>query len=307
MRKFLLLVLFLAFAAGARAKSGDALPQEVTINGVEFVHVPGGWFWYPIENHASDTVGQAGHPYYRDVKVWLDGFYIGKYEARARDFKRFMGKDTVSHRTQYAEAEQDGCSVRRKPDGEYYLVDPEKDFPATHLSWDLATEFAHWMGFRLPTEGEWAKAARGTDRRVWPWGDEYPDDTFAGYASSTGCNPAPVDSFANGKSPYGAYNMAGNTFEWVQDWYNDEWDLALKDGARNPPLADKGTAPSPVPVPMKILLGGRWGSPANSISLYRRNLHRKEGIFICFGTRFALDEAAVSLRLEQGTATAVPR
>jgi formylglycine-generating enzyme required for sulfatase activity len=308
MRKFLFLFVlcFTSIAFNAQAKPGGQLPGEVIINGVEFVHVPEGWFWYAIENHAMETVGQPGRPHYRDVKVWLDGFYIAKYEARARDFKRFMESNMVSHRLQYKDGEQDGCSVRRKSDGEYYLVNAEKDFPATHLSWDLATEFASWMGFRLPTEGEWVKAARGTDRRMWPWGDEYPDDTFAGYSSKADCNPVPVDSFANGKSPYGAYNMAGNAFEWVQDWYNDEWDFALKDGMRNPPLADHPTIPSPLYEPKKILRGGRWSSPANGITIYRRNLHRQDGIFVCFGTRFALDEAVVRSYLEKGSATIVP-
>lgn len=306
MKKILfLVVLLIGFGAGgARAGEADPLPREVTINGVEFIHVPEGWFWYAIESQAGNATGAPGKPYFRDVKVWLDGFYIAKFEARARDFKRFMESDKVSHRSQYAEAEAEGCTVRRQPEGKYYLVEAERDLPATHLSWELATEFAQWMGFRLPTEGEWTKAARGTDRRMWPWGDEYPDDTFAGYNTvSTACSTSPVDSFGNGKSPYGVYNMAGNAFEIVQDWYNDEWDAALKDGVRNPPLAEKGTTPSPLPQPMKILKGGRWASPANGLSVYRRNLHRPDGIFTCFGTRFALDEAAVRSHLAGGTAT----
>lgn len=306
MKKILFLVaLFVLFGAGAaRGAEGKSLPREVTINGVEFIHIPKGWFWYAIENQAGEDLGTPGKPFMRDIKVWLDGFYIAKFEARARDFQRFMASEAASRRTQYAEAEVQGCSVRRHPEGEYYLVEAEKDLPATHLSWELATEFAAWMGFRLPTEGEWIKAARGTDRRMWPWGDEYPDDTFAGYNTATAyCNPVPVDSFANGKSPYGVYNMAGNTFEFVQDWYNHEWDAALKDGARNPRLAEKGTTPSPLPEPQKILKGGRWSSPANGLSIYRRTFHQPDGIFICFGARFALDEAAVRTHLANGTAT----
>jgi formylglycine-generating enzyme required for sulfatase activity len=306
---FLFAALLIILGTGsARATSGNPLPPEIKINNVEFIHIPEGWFWYAIENQAWNTAGTPGNPHYRDVKIWLDGFYIAKYEARARDFKRFMTSDAVTHRAQYAEAEGDGCTVRRKPEGEYYLVSVDKDLPATHLSWELATEFANWMGFRLPTEGEWIKAARGTDRRLWPWGDEYPDDTFAGYnQSATECNTLPVDSFPNGKSPYGAYNMAGNAFEWVQDWYNDKWDVALMDGMRNPALADKGTTPSPHPRPQKMLKGGRWSSPANGLSVYRRNLHAPDEIFICYGTRFALDEATVRAHLEKGSATAVRR
>lgn len=310
MKKIIFLaVLFVSLVSGgARAAQGNALPREVVINGVEFVHIPAGWFWYAIENQTWGIAGSPGQPHYRDVKVWLDGFYIGKFEARARDFKRFMESNEVNHRSQYAEADIEGCTVRRKSEGEYYEVDTMQDLPATFLSWDLATEFARWMGFRLPTEGEWTKAARGTDRRMWPWGDEYPDDTFAGYnRAATECSMAPVDSFSNGKSPYGVYNMAGNTFELVQDWYNAEWDAALKDGVRNPPPPDKGTKPSPLQDPKKILKGGRWSSPANGISIYRRNLHQPDEVFICYGTRFALDEATVKSHLANGTATVITR
>jgi len=305
----LLLALCVVFGLGnARAAQDDALPREVTINGVEFIHVPAGWFWYAVENQDWDVAGMPGQPHYRDVKVWLDGFYIGKFEARARDFKRFMEKETVQHRAQYAGAEVEGCTLRRKPEGEYYLVDAAQDLPATFLSWDLAAEFAQWMGFRLPTEGEWIKTARGSDRRMWPWGDEYPDDRFSGYNRwGTDCNMGPVDSFANGRSPYGAYNMAGNVFEFVQDWYNDAWDGALKDGVRNPPLAASGTTPSPHPRPQKMLKGGRWSSPANGLAIYRRNLHQPDAVFICYGTRFALDETAVRAHLAQGTATVTAR
>jgi formylglycine-generating enzyme required for sulfatase activity len=314
MKKFIfqkliaLVALFIAMGNGMAGEAKSApLPREVTINGVEFIHIPEGWFWYAVEHHTWEILGSPGHPFMKDVKVWLDGFYIAKFEARARDFRRFMASDAVSHRDQYAEPETIGCTVRRQPEGEYYLVDDGKDLPATNLSWDLATEFAAWMGFRLPTEGEWVKAARGTDRRMWPWGDEYPDDTFAGYNSGADCNTMPVDSFANGRSPYGVYNMAGNAFEFVQDWYNHEWDDALKDGVRNPALANHGTTPSPIPKPQKILKGGRWSSPANGISIYRRTMHPPDGTFVCFGVRFTLDEATVRKHLADRTATVTVR
>lgn len=301
-----LCTLLLAFLAVASAAEERPLPKEVLINGVEFLHVPAGWFWYPIENQAWDTAGTKGKPFVREVKVWLDGYYIAKFEARARDFQRFMSSATVQHRSQYAEGEGDGCSVRRSAGGEYFLVDAARDVPATHLSWDLAREFAQWMGFRLPTEAEWIKAARGTDRRTWPWGDEYPDDTLAGYnAAATECHPAPVDAYPRGRSPYGAYNMAGSVFELVENWYNEQWDLDLKDGARNPqPPAEPSITP-PHNAPMKIMHGGRWSSPANGITVHRRNLHRPDGNFICYGTRFALDEALVQRHLAEKTATVV--
>lgn len=284
------------------AAAAPQMPKEVRINGVEFIHVPPGWFWYALENSDYNTAGDPGYPYFRDIKVWLDGYYIGKYEARARDLKRFMDGKEVVHRDQYGDGETEGCSLRRNADGAYVLVNEEKDFPATHLSWELANEFTRWMGFRLPTEGEWIKAARGTDKRLWPWGDEYPDDTRAGYNSGVDCKVSPVDAFPLGRSPYGAYNMAGNVFEFVQDWYNKDWDLALKDGAKNPQPSDTPSKIMPYRDPMRMLHGGRWASPANGITIYRRNLHKPDRNFICYGTRFALDEKTVAAHLAQGTA-----
>jgi len=296
----------LALLLGAPAALAQALPREVVINGVEFIHVPEGWFWYAVDGGHWVDVAAAKAPFYRDVKIWLDGFYIAKYEARGRDLLRFFQSGAAQHSAQYAKGEASGCAVRRRPDGEWYLADPRRDLPATHLSWQLADEWSRWMGFRLPTEAEWEKAARGTDRRLWPWGDEYPDDTMAGYAAGTDCHALPVDYFRNGVSPYGVYNMAGNALEYVADWYNEDFDAGLRDGQRNPPLADHGTLRNgEMTAPKKLLKGGRWGSNADALHVYARRHQFPDQNFICFGARFAIDEASVRAHLANGGASVV--
>lgn len=297
----LLALLFALFANVVMA--APTLPHTVEINGVEFVLVPAGEFWYGVQNGSRQSAIDNRRPMFRDVRIWLDSFYIAKYEARASDFKRFMDSADALHRNQYAQGESDGCAVRRGQDGAYLLVDAERDLPVTHLSWQLADEFTRWMGFRLPTEIEWVKAARGTDHRLWPWGNQYPDDTFAVYASDGACNPQPVTARSNGKSPYGAFNMAGNVLEYVADWYNEEYDLTLRDGQRNPPLATQGSKVEELPHPMKILKGGRWASNASAISIYSRSLKEADRGFLCFGTRFAIDAASVLEHLKNGSAT----
>lgn len=278
------------------------LPREVMINDVEFVHIPAGEFWYGVQNidHLDNQRAVNGE-YYRDVRIWLDGFYMAKYEARARDLKRFLEQENVKHRDQYA-GETEGCALVGNPSSGYTLKHPEQELPATHLSNELSVEFANWMGFRLPSEMEWVKAARGTDKRTFPWGDEYPDDTFAGFKSSAGCSPTHVDAFRNGRSAYGLYNMGGNVFEHVTDWYNSAYDLALKDGMRNPLPAKNGMTAPDITQPMKILKGGRWSVHAQGMSVQSRNLHRPDQGFICFGVRFSIDETAVLKHLKDGTA-----
>jgi formylglycine-generating enzyme required for sulfatase activity len=303
----LILALLLPLSAISSARAADlvspTLPREVVINGVELLLVPEGWFWYGFENGSRQESTTNRRPYFRDVKVWLDGFYIAKYEARATDFKRFMETDQVQHRADYWRGDTKGCSLRRNAAGEYVLVDPQRDMPITHLSWNLADEFSRWMGFRLPTEAQWVKAARGTDKRLWPWGDEYPDDTFAAYAGNGDCDPAPVSAFSKGRSPYGAYNMAGNMFEYVADWYNQEVYLGLKDGERNPVPAAQGSKIDDMPHPMKVLKGGRWASNSSATSIYGRNVMRADNSFVCYGVRFAVDLEAVLQHLAKGTAT----
>lgn len=310
MRSFIYtMLLSLVLALGPQHQAhAEELPREVLINGVEFIHVPEGWFWYPVGGGHWKNMWSGKTPYFRDVNTWLDGYYVAKYEARGRDLLRFLSSGQAQHAHQYASGEADGCAVRRRPDGQYYLADPSQDLPATHLSWQLAEEFTQWMGFRLLTEAEWTKAARGTDRRVWPWGNEYPDDTFAGFGTDTKCHPTPVDAFRNGVSPYGAYNMAGNAMEFVADWFNEDFDASIKDGQRNPVLATSGTlANGELDSPRKFLKGGRWASNPDFIHTYGRTLHRIDGNFVCFGVRFAIDIDTVRAHLAKGSATIVTK
>ena len=283
--------------------AAETLPQSVAINGVEFVHVPGGEFWYGIPGGLHDGRGGLDHSY-RDVKAWQDGFYIAKYEARAKDFMRFIQSDakTAENDAHYQDGAEAGCSVQRDSNGSYFETRPQEDLPITHLSWDLATDFATWLGFRLPTDAEWTKAARGTDQRIWPWGNEHPDDTFAGYNSGSPCHPTPVDSYPNGASPYGAFGMAGGVYEYVQDWHNVDYYLSLKDGATNPISDQPQPAVSDTTseiTDLKVLRGGRWASAAKGITIYARNQTEPEVGFRCYGVRFAVDEAKVSALLKK--------
>jgi formylglycine-generating enzyme required for sulfatase activity len=92
--------------------------------------------------------------------------------------------------------------------------------PVSGVNWFNARQFCQWRSARLPTEAEWEKAARGPDGLEYPWGNEWdPKITNTGDDGNWEEGVAPVGSYQRNKSPYGAYDMSGNVWEWVEDWY----------------------------------------------------------------------------------------
>lgn len=289
LQRALALVAALALPITTSFGATDPLPREVSIRGVEFVLVPEGWsFKTGGVAHGSEVSGG-------NLKIWLDTYYIAKYEARARDLEPYLNSVEAGARRLYG-GDNESCSLRLGDGGGYRLVDPAADLPATHLSWTLADRWARWMGFRLPTEAEWEKAARGTDQRTYPWGNEPPDETYANFNVTSQCLVWPVTRLSKGQSPYGAFNMAGNVREYVADNHNAEFDKSLVEGVRNP-FAPRGTTES------RMLKGGRWASTPETIRISSRVLAAPDNPFQCNGTRFAVDAAAVREHLARGTAT----
>jgi len=120
--------------------------------------------------------------------------------------------------------------------------------PAVQITWFGAQAYCRWAGLRLPTEVEWEKAARGTDARLFPWGNEWHDDHLRWHGGTRGENEttAPVDAYPQGCSPWGICQMAGNVEEWCEDWYDP---AAYKEHA-------SGSRRSPHEGSQRVLRGG---------------------------------------------------
>jgi formylglycine-generating enzyme required for sulfatase activity len=125
------------------------------------------------------------------------------------------------------------------------------NLPITWITWRQADAYCKWAGKRLPTEAEWEKAARGTDARKFPWGNDALDCKFANYE---GCDKGAqeVTSHADKASPAGAVNMLGNVAEWVSDWYDADY-YATPAAATDPQGPAKGDN--------KVFKGGAWSFP----------------------------------------------
>ena len=142
--------------------------------------------------------------------VYLNAFYIDKYEITNALYQTCVDSSE--------------CDFPSNVD---QFNDPRfAEHPVVYINWIMAKTYCEWRGDRLPTEAEWEKAARGADSRTYPWGEDI-GKTYANYDSNISTE---VGKFKTVKVYYGAYDMAGNAWEWVADWYREIYYETLSNG-----------------------------------------------------------------------------
>lgn len=219
---------------GARARRND---PSIGKDGAPAVLIPAGNFIMGDDENSPRR------------EIFLDAFYLDKFEVTLARYGLFLKAN----------------GNLQPPDGW-----PENnssviaDRPVVGVNWQDAAAYCRWAGKRLPTEAEWEKAARSSDGRKYPWGNDEPSADRARFGASYGDSVyrdgiAPVGKYPKGVSPFGVYDLAGNAAEWVSDWYSEGLSSAE---ARNPKGPETGTA--------KVVRGGGWFDPPGRIMATKR-------------------------------------
>ena len=189
---------------GSLPKSTNTSPLPTELigqDGAPMVLIPAGEF-----TMGSDKGDDDEHPVHR---VFLNSYYIDKFEVTNGRFAKFV--EAIHSEPPWGFADQETPVAHA-------------DHPVRWVNWMDAVAYCLWAGKRLPTEAEWEKAARGTDGRMYPWGNDPPTPTQAVFGLKEGAET--VSSIGNrekGQSPYGVHDLAGSLYEWTTDWYDEEY------------------------------------------------------------------------------------
>ncbi len=187
--------------------------------------------------------------------VYLDAFYMDKYEVTNALYQTCVGAGVC-------DPPRDTKSRTRLS---YYGNAEYDNYPVIYVDWNMARTYCKWRGASLPTEVQWEKAARGTDGRTFPWGEgidcTLSNSSYLGEDGYCIGDTTKVGSYERGKSPYGLYEMAGNVWEWVADWYSETYYQISP--SENPLGPSSGQ--------YRVVRGGSWGYgniPRSSYRLY---------------------------------------
>lgn len=181
-------------------------------------------------------------------EVYVSPFYIDAVEVTTERYAKFLA-----------------ANGSLAPPDEWESVDLGKqgELPVVGVSWNDAEAYCQWAGKRLPTEAEWERAARDSDQRMYPWGNEEPGAGRAVYGhraeTAYGGGLERVGTLDAGRSREGVYDLEGNAAEWVSDWFTESFPVADVRNPKGPPTGEK-----------KVIRGSGWHEPVDRIGGSRR-------------------------------------
>ena len=239
--------IFVVFFSCGRESGKTAKTYYNTAPKNDMLPVPAGYFYRGSEKGEVDEKPVR--------KIWLDSFYIDRFPVTNAQYAEYLEQTNA-----------------KKP---LYLNDNTCNSPGqpvVGISWKGALDYCRWRSERdsatytLPTEAQWEKAARGEDKRTYPWGNQPPNDKRAPTKIS---EKMPAVGLCDlGHSPYGVADMVGNVWNWCLDWYNKDYYQSAPE--RNPAGPEHGRR--------KVVRGGNWiflgccsGTPAYALRTTRRN------------------------------------
>lgn len=230
----------------------EGLEKEVKgKDGASMVLIPGGLFPMGVPHGDRD----GGRDEYPRHDVFVNDFYIDKFELTNSRYLEFV--KATNHRV----PQNPKNATRNLWEGET-ITESLADRPVVNVDWADAQAYCQWAGKRLPTEAEWEKAAKGTADRRFPWGNVEPTNKHLNFNQQWIGEKTlmPVGSYELGKSPFGVYDMAGNVWEWVNDWYDAKY--YEKSPAKNPTGPETGTK--------RVLRGSGWQNETPTVRIFTR-------------------------------------
>ncbi len=226
--------------SAAGLKIGTA--KTSNIDGMEMVYVPAGDFTMGFDRGSKKDMA-PGHT------VFLDAFWIDRTEITNAQYAMCVSAEACDE-------PEDKTSHNRV---KYYNGEQYANYPVINISWNDAADYCKWASRTLPTEAQWEKAARGSNARIYPWGNTIPSTSLANYNNPMG-DTVHTGNYPDGASLYGAFDLAGNVREWTADWYDETYyKTSQKENPQGPDFGYKRT-----------IRGGSWGDDMSNIRVFVR-------------------------------------
>lgn len=222
---------------------GIGTSKTSEVDGMKQLYVPAGSFIMGSNKGATNAVPEH--------TVTLDAFWIDQTEVTNGQYAKCVASGSCS-------APASEVSHNRIA---YYGSEKFADFPVINVTWTQAKEYCTWAGRELPTEAQWEKAARGTDGRTYPWGEDVPNYQLLNFFNPKRQDTVKTGSYPDGASVYGALDMSGNVWEWTADWYEEAYYKTSPD--TNPTGPTYGY--------LRTLRGGSWADDRSLV----RTINRK--------------------------------